>query len=1416
MTIINKVNSLIPKTICLLFIAVFLLFPITINEINNSSIQHTDETTTGNKILSKLSSLTSSDPITISGDTDFATQASLNSWPGNGSSTNPYIIQNLQIINNTNSSQGISISGVTKYFIIRNNYIEMTGLNTYGIYLYQTSNVGTIYNNTLYNNTQYGVYLYYSHNTTVSNNYFSYNKQAGLHTFYTNSTTITYNTFDSNNDGIYLRRSSHNLVMHNTISNNTEGIFHQADTNYNTYYNNTFKDNTYNIHTQPAFDYNNISYNIFDNSSSNIYFSGTVNHNIIAHNNFTNGGGIRFASTTPKPVNNSLYDNLFINNSYGIWSDLTNSKVYNNTFINNGYGIQAISSQNGSFWDNYFKDNNYAIFISSSHNGTYINNTLIDNNYAFQIISGKNNTIDYNYIYNSTYGINFSSAYNNTLINNNILDNYYGIKFFASYNNTFYGNNFLHNTLQISGGDASNKADNGTFGNFWLSYMSTAVDSNSDGIGDVPYTIGSITDNFPLMIWYNVSLPLEIVNANGDVSYNEGDPAFNITWRAIDESPAQYVVYENGTPIKSGSWSSFETVFVTLSGLMLGSYNYTIMYNDTDSNVKIDTVIVTVYDVTPPTIVGIPSYIYMEDTTGHSLSWNVTDNHPDKYYILKDGVNVQNGTWVANSNITIAIDGLLKNTYIYKLYVNDTSNNIQSFTTTVIVYDGTPPNVTDYGNQTVEAGSTNQNVNWNATDRYPAYYELYRDGVLIATNPWSSSTNISDLIDTSTLGLYNYSIIVFDQSGNNMTDTIFINIVDTTNPLILTNPTTNISFYSGIFGNDLTWTVYDLYPANYSILLNSSVYQNGDWTNNVTTNVDSLAIGYYNLTIVFRDTSGNIDNQTYWITVLRDDIPPVIVQQPTNTSYQDITTNNVISWTAIDTIKAGNYTVYIDSVPITTADWINNTAVPVNIDYLSVGLHNVTIVFRDGENNSITDTIWVTVFTDTKSPVFVGQPSNVSYLLGSTGYNASWTVIDDLGPANFTLYSNGVFVVTSSWYNNTAITILLDGFPVGVYNFTIVFNDTTGNSVSDTIWLTVFIDTTSPNILQRPSNVSYLLGSTGYNLSWTVIDKTGSANYTLYQNGTIVGTGYWINNTALTISIDGLPVGVYNLTIVFNNTAGYTKNDTVWITVFADTTSPTILQQPLNVTYQQGDTGYNLSWTVIDDIGPANYSLYIDNVFSTANSWQNSTKVTINIDGLSAGVHKFVIYFNDTTGNVISDTVYVTVWKDTNAPIILQRPGNIAYIEGQTTNITKWIAIDDHAPGTYTLLRNGTPFKTGSWSNDTLLSISVDGLSIGSYNFTMVFKDQSNNSVTYSFWVIVSPTPVSTTQPSTTTTTITTTTQTTTSSQPTSTTPTDSSSTSQKSNTSTTTTVITTHVASLNILFILGSLAFLMIRRRRK
>lgn len=96
------------------------------------------------------SGLTVHDPISIDGNSNFASQAENESWAGYGTEAEPYIIENYEII--PSSGSGIYVKNTNVYFIIRNCAIHASSnINTIGIYLYNMQN-GKIENVTLYNN----------------------------------------------------------------------------------------------------------------------------------------------------------------------------------------------------------------------------------------------------------------------------------------------------------------------------------------------------------------------------------------------------------------------------------------------------------------------------------------------------------------------------------------------------------------------------------------------------------------------------------------------------------------------------------------------------------------------------------------------------------------------------------------------------------------------------------------------------------------------------------------------------------------------------------------------------------------------------------------------------------------------------------------------------------------------------------------------------------------------------------------------------------------------------------------------------------------------------------------------------------------------------------------------------------------
>jgi hypothetical protein len=75
------------------------------------------------------------------------------------------------------------------------------------------------------------------------------------------------------------------------------------------------------------------------------------------------------------------------------------------------------------------------------------------------------------------------------------------------------------------------------------------------------------------------------------------------------------------------------------------------------------------------------------------------------------------------------------------------------------------------------------------------------------------------------------------------------------------------------------------------------------------------------------------------------------------------------------------------------------------------------------------------------------------------------------------------------------------------------------------------------------------------------------------------------------------------------------------------------------------------------------------------------------------------------------------------APTIDQ-PADVTYEEGASGSIITWTPSDIN-PATYTIYRNGTSIETGNWDGSSL-SINVDGLAVGTYNFTIVASDTNN------------------------------------------------------------------------------------------
>ncbi len=201
--------------------------------------------------------------------------------------------------------------------------------------------------------------------------------------------------------------------------------------------------------------------------------------------------------------------------------------------------------------------------------------------------------------------------------------------------------------------------------------------------------------------------------------------------------------------------------------------------------------------------------------------------------------------------------------------------------------DGTIPTVDSPSDEIFEAGTSGNELVWHASDNYPGRFVVYRNGTVIANRTWCFEP-IEVELDPLDVGTHNLTIVVYDGAGNHASDMVIVDAVDTISPTI--DSPNDIEYVAGSTGNNIEWHGSDLFPASYEVFIDDVSTESGPWgssTEPITVNVDGLAAGEHNCTIVLTDQGGNTVSDTVVVVVTESPTTPTTPTTTTTTTPSD-------------------------------------------------------------------------------------------------------------------------------------------------------------------------------------------------------------------------------------------------------------------------------------------------------------------------------------------------------------------------------------------------------------------------------------------------------------------------------------------------------------------------------------------------
>lgn len=401
-----------------------------------------------------------------------------------------------------------------------------------------------------------------------------------------------------------------------------------------------------------------------------------------------------------------------------------------------------------------------------------------------------------------------------------------------------------------------------------------------------------------------------------------------------------------------------------------------------------------------------------------------------------------------------------------------------------------------------------------------------------------------------------------------------------------------------------------------------------------------------------------------------------------------------------DTFDANpkNYTVTVNASSYDSGVWVSGK-LTVNLIYLYTR-HMITalpmqfnfeVTVNNIANESASTQTALRVILDETAPI-IQQHENITYEVGSFGHEINWNVTES-NPDYYNVTrtsnestSNYTQIASGAW-NGANIVVDIDGLNASHwYLYALFVNDTFGRNATSSVNVTVTLDLTNP-LLSSPDDILFEFGSKGHRINWTAYDSNPK-NYTvraiIHYNDTSYGNVSAFHSFVdiiqpnwsfsdpggqhIIVTLDGLFLGNYTIELTAFDDFGLNSTDSVNVTIYKDIRAP-VIQPADDFTYEEGYTGYNITWRV-EESNPLWFNLTRNDEILENGTWRGQN-FTIFVNGLAVGDYAYNLTLSDFFNSTSFAVIQVHVTPDAHNPII----ANVKVIQSLTTQTTNNLTV---------------------------------------------------------------------------------------------------------------------------------------------